>query len=80
MRLLATRVFSPHPESVDAWGGGGARRTTPFKAASVERWADALDLLEQVQQARELRRQRGIGIPADEVARRVPELRAVQRV
>ena len=53
---------------------------TPFMAASVDRWAHALDLLEQVQQARELRRQRGIGIPADEVARRVPELHAVQRV
>jgi hypothetical protein len=65
---------------VDAWVGGEAQRTTPFVAASVDRWAHALDLLEQVQQARELRRQRGIGLPADEVARRVPQLRPVQRV
>jgi len=80
MRVLATRVFSPHAASVDASGGGGGRRVTPFMAASVDRWAHALDLLEQVQQARELRRERGIGIPAEEVARRVPQLRAVQRV
>lgn len=80
MRRLATRALRPHAERVEAWGGGGPRRTTPFMAASVDRWAHALDLLEQVQQARELRRQRGIGIPPDEVARRVPELRAVQRV
>ena len=65
---------------MDEWGDGGVRRSTPFVAASVDRWAHALDLLEQVQQARELRRQRGIGIPVDEVARRVPELRAAQRV
>jgi len=46
-------------------------------AASLDRWSDALDLLESVQQARELRRQRGIGLPPDEIARRV-QLRAVE--
>jgi len=51
---------------VDAVGGGGgaavAVRTDPVSSA-LERCADMLDLIQQVGAARDLRWERGIGVP-----------------